>query len=59
MVTLGEGISFHEQEVDDGLNLYVLKLMEVKKKWKLSVQLNYGDESSLSASFDVCEFITE
>lgn len=57
MVTLVEGISFHEQEVNDGLNLYVVESMEVRKKWELSVQLNYGDESSLSASFDVCEFI--
>ena len=59
MVWLVEGIFYHEQTVDDGLNLYVLEPMEIRKKLELSVQLNNGDESSLSASFYVCEFIIE
>ena len=59
VVSLVEGIFYHQQTVDDGLNLIVLQLVEIRKKWELSVQLNDGDESSLSAPFYVCEFITE
>ena len=58
MVSL-EGNSYHKQTVNDGVNEYLLELMEIRKKLELSVQLKNGDESStsLSAPFNVCEFM--